>query len=176
MKALMILMIAAFLALSGAAQNKGQEKKERAKGNVGKGKEERRIGLEEGETKEEELKEDASGQKNKGNAYGKNKGELSGREFGMQRSKEARERFVQRYTESNRKNANVAQVLSDLETKLQTAKANLEKRKKTGTLSGDALKEKEDRIQKAEKKISALREKLKLTKEMLNRESEKEMD
>lgn len=124
-----------------------------------------------------EKKIDLNDEKNsKGKAYGTKKEERSGSEFGMQRSRDARDRLAQRMNAAMTRRTKVKAVLDELQKKLQTAKNHLEQQKKKGTLNADVLKLREEKIAKAEQKIFALRDKLNSYSARIDQESEKEME
>jgi chromosome segregation ATPase len=157
------LFVVAFV----AAQEKNSRPGEKGKG----------LRLRDIDAREAEKKIAPNDEKNpKGKAYGTKKEELSGKEFGMQRSREARDRLAKRMNAAMTRRANVKAVLDELQKKLQAAKNNLEQQKKRGTLKADALKSREDRIAQAEQKISALRDKLNSYSARVDLESEKEME
>jgi len=167
-KIIYILLILGFAFQTGIAQNEkgkgkskdGKGKSERTgdkpeKGSKGKGKS--------GEAKEKKSnngKSDVDNAKSKkeksnnGNAYGKNKGDLSGKEFGQERAASAKLKKAESISHGN-------DVVSSSQVKINEARAKVQQQKSSGEISEKEALEKEVKIKKAESKLAELEEELK---------------
>ena len=119
------------------------------------------------ETKKSELstKEEKS---NKGNAYGKNKGDLEGKEFGQDRALAAKSKNIEKKKELRRSLSDASSKINDANVRIKKARAGLERSYKDGEISEKEYKEKTDRIEKAEKRIKDLEEKIAKNKRLTN--------
>ncbi|MFD2892473.1 hypothetical protein ACFS5J_10660 [Flavobacterium chuncheonense] len=88
----------------------------------------------------------------KGNAYGKDKGNLSGKEFGQRRAEESREKLKGKMKE-----------LDDNELRLRDLRKQLDKERKRGDLDNEGL----ERILRAERKIDEAEYKVRRAKSLL---------
>jgi len=107
------------------------------------------------------------GNNGKGNAYGKNKGELSGREFGQARSASAK-------LNSQQKREVLQQTITSGDTKVTEARGRLsraveelERKRKTGTITDAEYNEKQVTITRAEKAIQVLEERVNAAKALV---------
>ena len=89
----------------------------------------------------------------KGNAYGTQKGDLSGKEFGAARSEAARQKAaIEQASESVKSSEAKIKVSND---KVKEVKEKMERERKTGRLSSEAYEEKSRRIQEIEERLKA---------------------
>lgn len=93
---------------------------------------------------------------NKGKAHGRDKGDLSGKEFGMQRAEEARNKHKEKVVETKKEINKGEDVMSESRDKIVKAREKLEKLKNAGTISKDEISRKEAIIQRAEAKLKEL--------------------
>ena len=93
---------------------------------------------------------------NEGNQYGKNKGDLKGKEFGQARAAEAKSKLQ----EKEKSLENKEELISQSNKRLAAAKERLEKAKAEGTLTEEQIKEKEAIIDKVEGRTKRLKESL----------------
>ncbi len=101
-----------------------------------------------------------------GHAYGKNKGELEGREFGQARAEQARmEQHKKEYELGASVMESEAKVKESRE-KIAAAKEKLENDKKAKKISDVEYKEKKEKIDKAERAVDNLEMQVKKAKEM----------
>ena len=92
-----------------------------------------------------------------GAAYGKNKGELSGREFGQWRSEEARAKVRTKVEEVEVQVTKSEAVLKESRTRLEAAKFELARKEKAGGFSSEQeLMKRKEKIQAAEEKVKQL--------------------
>ncbi|MFK8056903.1 MAG: hypothetical protein AB8F78_12345 [Saprospiraceae bacterium] len=96
------------------------------------------------------------GAKAKGNAYGKNKGDLSKKAFGVERAKEAKLQKTARKAELAKTITKSSGKAAAAHEKVATAKAKLEEDKKAGRINDAAYTTKKAKIDAAEKGIKAL--------------------
>ncbi len=95
--------------------------------------------------------------KGKGNAYGKNKGDLSGREFGQQRASEARTAGQSRREEAEKKIIVQEKQIKENEEKIIVAKEKLQKLEVNKQITPVELKNKRDAIAEAETKVKQVK-------------------
>lgn len=91
-----------------------------------------------------------------GNAYGKNKGDLQGKEFGQERAEQAR---LSQETKSKELNETILQgeeKVKEARERIRVAKEKLEQDKKEGRISDQVFQERKERISKAEQALSEL--------------------
>ncbi|HNS17156.1 MAG TPA: hypothetical protein PKH94_09845 [Bacteroidales bacterium] len=91
-----------------------------------------------------------------GNAYGKNKGDLQGKEFGQQRAEEARLNRDVKGKELDEKIVQGEAKAKEARERIERAKAQLEKDKKEGKITEQIYQERKERISKAEQALSNL--------------------
>jgi len=91
-----------------------------------------------------------------GAAYGKNKGDLSGREFGQWRSEQARAKVKTKMKEVEDQVTKSETVLRESRTKLEAAKFELARKEKAGGFSSDEQLKRRERIKVAEEKVKQL--------------------
>lgn len=104
------------------------------------------------------------GKSNQGNAYGKNKGELSGREFGQQRAAEARAKHQAQKPTTNEEAVKRIEstalrndvLLNETERKIQLAKQRMEELRKAGTLPAQEFEEKVKALEELSKKRATI--------------------
>lgn len=89
----------------------------------------------------------------KGNAYGKNKGDLSGREFGQQRAADAKSKVKKSCKHGDEK-------VVELENRIEKAKDKVEKEKEDGIITAEIAIEKGEKIKKAEQKLKELKDEI----------------
>lgn len=91
----------------------------------------------------------------RGNAYGKDKEGLKGREFGQQRASEARsrEQLSSTVTDHERK-------INESRLKIREASDRLEAERKAGKVSAEEYRERKERIAKAERGVADLQRKV----------------
>lgn len=113
-------------------------------------------------------KEDNNENKGKGNAYGKNKGELSGREFGQARAAAAKQN-------GQDKRAELTQVVTEGDTKVTEARGRLsraieelERKRKAGSITDTEYNEKKVTISRTEKAIQVLEERINAAKVLVS--------
>lgn len=105
-----------------------------------------------------------AGKSNQGNAYGKNKGDLSGREFGQQRAAEARAKHQAQRPTTNEEAAKRIEttvlrndvLLNETERKIQLAKQRMEELRKAGTLPAQEFEEKVKALEELSKKRATI--------------------
>jgi colicin import membrane protein len=103
---------------------------------------------------------DKVAQDNEGNAYGKNKGDLSGREFGQQRAAQARLTSEQRRERLENSVEEGDKKVKDARTKIAKAREALEKDRSDKKLTDVQYAEKKARIERAERAVQVLEEKI----------------
>ncbi|MBB6611507.1 hypothetical protein H7F15_10705 [Pontibacter sp. Tf4] len=148
------------------AAKKQQEAREKAKGNEngnqGKGGKPEKTGKPEKAGKPEK---DNNG---KGNAYGRNKGELSGREFGQARAVAAKQTNTEKRQELNKVVTTGDEKVTDAKSRLGRAIEELERQRKAGTITDSEYKEKQVTISRTEKAIQILEEKVNAAKVLVS--------
>jgi len=102
----------------------------------------------------EKMKSDTA--KGQGAAYGKNKGELSGREFAQWRLEEARNKIETKVEELEGEVVRIEEVLRETQIKLEEFKFELAQKEKAGGFSSDEKLKRRERIQTAEEKVKEL--------------------
>ncbi len=171
---LIVFMLVAFH----HAQAQGKRKELNSKFNTNdsdteqiKKKDTREIEIEKANTlknSKKHLEDEHKDKANKGNAYGKNKGDLSGRDFGKLRSEEAKNKLKE--MESNI-TASETVVIKGRD-KIKKAEADLEEAKKNKTIDAEEAEKKAEIIKKAHEKLNELDEKIKEEKEKVKKEKE----
>jgi len=102
---------------------------------------------------------------NTGNAYGKNKGELSGKEYGQERATQAKvnkekgEKLDQYVSQGEQK-------VKDAKTKIKSSKAKLDKDKKAGRVSDSEYRARKEKIDRAEAAVNDLDQKVQKGKKL----------
>src|SRR4030042_4957620 len=109
-------------------------------------KKERDLGVEIDESKAK----DSTG---RGHAYGRNKGDLSGREFGQQRAEDAKLNKEQKEKELDSSITEGEQKVKEAKEKIEKSKQQLEKDKSEKKITDTEYKEKKEKIEKAEKAV-----------------------
>jgi colicin import membrane protein len=128
-------------------------------------------GMKKGEKKElpkDSAKHDMEKEK-QGHAYGKNKGELEGKEFGQSRAEQAK---MQQNIKEQELGTSVAEgeaKVIEAREKINAAKEKLEKDKKAKKISDAEYKEKKEKIDKAEQAVNDLEMDVQKGKEMENK-------
>jgi colicin import membrane protein len=97
---------------------------------------------------------------NNGNAYGKNKGELSGREFGQARAASARLNNEEKQEKLNKVVTEGDEKVTEARGRVARALEELERNRKARTISDAEYNEKKARITRAEQAIQVLEEKV----------------
>jgi colicin import membrane protein len=113
----------------------------------------------EGKDKKEKEEKD-----NKGNAYGKDKGDLSGREFGQQRAAEARSKHQTKKADTKTAIEHGDATVSNARERIKKAKENLEKDKKAKKINEKQYAERKKKIEDAEQQTNELENKVKTGK------------
>ncbi|AMM52525.1 hypothetical protein TH61_16910 [Rufibacter sp. DG15C] len=103
---------------------------------------------------------DKVAQDNEGNAYGKDKGDLSGREFGQQRATQARLTGEQRRERLDNSVVEGDKKVKDARTKIAKAREALEKDRSGKKLTDAQYNEKKARIERTERAVQVLEEKI----------------
>ena len=107
-------------------------------------------------------------QPDQGAAYGKSKGELSGREFGQWRSEEARNKIKTKLEELEDQITRIEEVLKETQMKLEEFKFELARKQKAGEFSSDEQQlKRRERIQAAEEKSKQLEAEIEKEKQAL---------
>ncbi len=106
-------------------------------------------------------KEGKEGGKGRGNAYGKNKGGLEGRDFGQARAEEARMKHQERKSELDRKVEEGELRSVQARERIRVAREELEKEKASRRINEEAYQQKKEKIDNAEKAVTDLEEKIK---------------
>ncbi len=91
-----------------------------------------------------------------GNAYGKDKGGLQGKEFGQQRAEQARLNREVKGKELDEKIVQGEAKVKEAREKIERAKAQLEKDKTEGRITEEVYQERKEKISKAEQALSNL--------------------
>ncbi len=99
--------------------------------------------------------------KGKGNAYGRNKGGLEGRDFGQARAEEARMKNQEKKSELDKKVEDGEQKSAQARERIRVAREKLEKQKASGKVKDDEYQQKKGKIDAAEKAVNDLEEKIK---------------
>lgn len=101
---------------------------------------------------------------NKGNAYGKDKGGMSGKEFGQNRAAEARSKNQSQKAETKR-TADEGEVrVREARERIKKAKEKLEKDKKEKRVNDKQYEERRKKIEEAEQEANELEGKIKIVK------------
>lgn len=101
---------------------------------------------------------------NKGNAYGKDKGEMSGREFGQNRAAEARSKNQAKKAETKRSVETGDSKVIEARDRIKKSKEKLEKDKKSRKVNDKQYEERKRKIEAAEKQTDELERKIKVMK------------
>lgn len=104
--------------------------------------------------------------KGKGNAYGRNKGGLEGRDFGQARAEEARMKHQERRSELDRKVEDGEQKMVQARERIRIARENLEKEKASKRIPEDVYQQRKEKIDNAEKAVTELGEKIQKGKKL----------
>lgn len=113
-------------------------------------------------------KPEKADKENNGKAYGKNKGELSGREFGQARAESAKLNRQQKHQVLQETVANGDEKVTEARGRLSRALEELERRRKAGTITDTEYNEKKATATRAEKAIQTLEEKLNAAKVLVS--------
>lgn len=105
-------------------------------------------------------RKDKARDKGKGNAYGRNKGGLEGRDFGQARAEEARMKHQERRSELDRKVEDGEQKMVQARERIRVAREDLEKEKASKRIPEDVYQQKKEKIDNAEKAVTELEEKI----------------
>lgn len=92
----------------------------------------------------------------RGNAYGKNKGELKGRDFGKVRSAEARAKLKTKIEEMDKEIAVKEKSAEENRKKVADAEAKLEQQKKAKKINDKTYREKMAQVAEAKKRVTRL--------------------
>lgn len=142
------------------AKQKGKEKVKEADEVLQKEQEEATEAVEKEAEKTREAEEKEAG-KGKGNAYGRNKGGLEGRDFGQARAEEARMKNQEKKSELDKKVEDGEQKSAQARERIRVAREKLEKQKASGKVKDDEYQQKKGKIDAAEKAVNDLEEKIK---------------
>lgn len=143
-----VLLFSLSAIAQGASQQKG--KPEKAKEQPTKGNDKIKV---ENENKPEPKEEKENN--GKGNAYGKNKGDLSGREFGQQRAGEARSKS-EKVENAQLRNNETKESLNSAKEKLETANKTLEEKLKRKEISKEEYDLKKQKINSVARELNEL--------------------
>lgn len=173
MKKLLILILTiCFLVFSVntsiAQQGEKKLNKEKVKTEklINKGKAEgKEIFKEEVEKREDEFKnineeKEKKEKSSKGHAYGKNKDDLKGKEYGQERARQAKLRKEQKVKELDSFINQGELKIKGAKEKIHKSKVKLEKEKKEDTISNADYKKRKDKIDKAERGVMDLEKKI----------------
>ena len=111
-----------------------------------------------------DAKEGKEAGKGRGNAYGRNKGGLEGRDFGQARAEEARMKNQEKKSELDRRVEDGEQKTVQARERIRVAREDLEKEKASKKISDQAYQQKKEKIDNAEKAVTDLEEKIKKSK------------
>jgi colicin import membrane protein len=114
------------------------------------------VKADEEQNTEVEGKDTKAEEKDNGNAYGKNKNDLEGKEFGQSRADQARLNKQQKKQELDSSLVKGNEKVIEAREKIKVAKEKLEKDKKAKKISEAEYKEKKEKIDKAEKAVNDL--------------------
>ncbi|WP_162427832.1 hypothetical protein [Pontibacter pudoricolor] len=104
---------------------------------------------------------------NNGNAYGKNKGELSGREFGQARAAAARLSNEEKQEKLNKVVTEGDEKVTEARGRVARALEELERNRKANTISDAEYNERKAKITRVEKAIQVLEEKVRDGKQLV---------
>jgi colicin import membrane protein len=159
---ILISIIGAFLFFApnqSFAQTQGQEKREEAKEKRDKAQDKRE------EAKDSREKQDKLSKDNQGHAYGKDKGNMSGREFGQHRAEMARNKANYARTRLQE----TENVLIFQKERLRTLERTVEEDARKPNADRNLIEERKMRIRQAEERLSKLEVALNESKERLRR-------
>lgn len=105
---------------------------------------------------------------NKGNAYGKNKGELEGKDFGQYRAEQAKLKNKKKKGELGQSLTTATTKINDANIRIKKARANIERAKKDGKMTDKEYKVKMEKIERAEKAVKELEGKVIKSKRLIN--------
>jgi len=108
-----------------------------------------------------DTKEGKEAVKGRGNAFGKNKGGLEGRDFGQARAEEARMKNQEKKSELDRKVEDGEQRTVQARERIRVAREELEKEKGAKKINDETYQQKKEKIDNAEKAVIDLEEKIK---------------
>jgi len=109
-------------------------------------------------------KPEKADKENNGKAYGKNKGELSGREFGQARAASAKLNSQQKHQVLQETVTNGDEKVTDARGRLSRALEELERRRKAGTITDAEYNDKKATATRTEKAIQTLEERINAAK------------
>jgi colicin import membrane protein len=109
-----------------------------------------------GTTSQEQTKEF----KGKGHAYGRNKGDLSGREFGMLRSEEAKNKAKGKFDDADFRLNKQKERVSSMRQNVENAKASNEEKYKAGKITKKQYELNKEKIQEAENIVNSSEERV----------------
>ncbi len=101
------------------------------------------------QTQEREQKKDGE-QSGKGHAYGRDKGDMSGRDFGMIRSEESRNKMKGKFDDADAELDRQENVVSGMFDNIEQARTRNEEKYQKGTISKSEYEENKTKIQEAE--------------------------
>jgi len=104
---------------------------------------------------------------NNGNAYGKDKAGMTGKEFGKVRSEAAKAKVKEKQAKTKAKVKEGSDKASEARTKINDAKINLAKSVKEGKISEADAKVKEAKIKRAEEQLEILNQSIKKGKNQI---------
>ncbi len=102
--------------------------------------------------------EEADDQKSKGNAFGKNKGNLSGKEFGQQRAEETKIAAQEKKAYAEQKISEQEERIQANEEKIEMAKEKVKKERVDGEISAEEEAIKYEKIEQAEEKVKKMKD------------------
>jgi len=108
-----------------------------------------------------DVKEGKDTGKGRGNAYGRNKGGLEGRDFGQVRAEEARMKNQEKKSELDKRVEDGEQKTVQARERIRVAREDLEKEKTSKKINDETYQQKKEKIDNAEKAVTDLEEKIK---------------
>lgn len=110
----------------------------------------------------------------KGKAYGKSKGDMTGREFGQLRSEEARAQLMERQKALAEEIKFAEKAIDERERKLQDARMNLDAKKAEGMITEDEVAKKEEIMKLIQARIDTVKAEVARKKKELEKQEEQE--
>ncbi|NVK64423.1 MAG: hypothetical protein HWE22_07530 [Flavobacteriales bacterium] len=139
-------------------KDKGQEAKMEAKDKAAQAKEKAVIQKDKANGKKEEAKD----QSNNGNGYGKDKGDMTGREFGQSRAAAAKAKAQEVKTEKEAKEIietskkEIKETITSIDEKMVVARQKLEEKMTSGALTKEEFAEKMSELMKFEQRKNTI--------------------
>lgn len=147
-------------------EEKGHEGHDHGKSNQGNSGKDKKAEKEDQEDKD--AKPEKADDGNQGNAYGKNKGEMSGREFGQNRAAEARSKNEAKKAEVKKSVDEGDQKVAESRQRIKKAREKLEKDKKAKRVNQKQYEDRKKKIEEAERQTDELESKIKMVKPQMD--------